>query len=110
MDFVRYISLPLSVIQAYIFASETPSYTLAKFLVYKLYPITYNKFTVIYNEFNVKDSFVFTEEIVYQESKLCHGTFHVNSLLINIPVEETINICTNLLYNNVDVIESMNKT
>ena len=56
------------------------------------------------------DSFAFTEEIVYQDSKLFMGTFDADSLLNNIPLTDTINICTNLLYNNVDVIEGMNKS
>ena len=34
----------------------------------------------------------------------------VDSLLTNIPLEETINICKNLLYNNEDVIEGINKS
>ena len=56
------------------------------------------------------DSFAFTEEIVHQDSKLFMGTFDTDSLLTNIPLIDTINICTNLLYNNVDVIEGMNKS
>lgn len=58
----------------------------------------------------MEDSFTFTEEVVYQDSKLCHGSVDVNLLFTNILVEETINICTNLLYNNLDIIESMNKS
>ena len=42
------------------------------------------------------------------------GRLDVDSLFTNIPLKETINICTiniyNLLYNNVDVIESINKS
>ena len=38
------------------------------------------------------------------------GSLDVDSLFINIPLKETINICTNLLYNKVDVIEGINKT
>ena len=37
------------------------------------------------------------------------GSLDVDSLFTNIPLEETINICTNLIYNNVDVIEGINK-
>ena len=37
------------------------------------------------------------------------GSLDVDSLFTNIPLEETINICTNLLYNNEDVIEGINK-
>ena len=37
------------------------------------------------------------------------GSF-VNSLFSNIPPKETINICTNLLYKNADVIAGINKS
>ena len=37
------------------------------------------------------------------------GSLDVDSLFTNIPLEETINICTNLIYDNVDVIEGINK-
>ena len=82
-------------------AIGTPSYKLAKFVVPKLSSVTFNKFIA-------KDSFAFAEEIVHQDSKLFIGSLDVDSLFTNIPVEETINICTNLLYNNEDVIVSIN--
>ena len=37
------------------------------------------------------------------------GSLDIGSQFTNIPPEETMNICTNLLYNNEDVIEGMNK-
>ena len=83
-------------------AIGTPSYKIAKFLVPKLSSITFNEFTV-------KDYFAFAEEIVHQDSKLYMGSLDVDSLFTNIPLEETINICTNLIYDNVDVIEGINK-
>ena len=83
-------------------AIGTPSYKFAKFLVPKLSSITFNEFTV-------KDSFAFAEEIVHQDSKLFMGSLDVDSLFSNITLEETINICTNLLYNNENVIEGINK-
>ena len=83
-------------------AIGTSSYKIAKFLVPKLSSITFNEFTV-------KDSFAFAEEIVHQDSKLYMDSLDVDSLFTNIPLEETINICTNLIYDNVDVIEGMNK-
>ena len=84
-------------------AIGTPSYKLAKVLVPKLTSITFNEFTV-------EDSFPFAEEIVYQKGKFFMGSLDIDSLFTNIPLEETINICTNLLYNNVDVIEGINKS
>ena len=38
------------------------------------------------------------------------GSLDVDSLFTNIPLEETINICTNLLYNNEDAIEGISKS
>ena len=84
-------------------ATGTPSYKLAKFLVPKLSSITFNEFTV-------KNSFAVAEEIVHQGNKLFMGSHDVDSLLTNISFEETINICTNLLYKNEDVIEGINKS
>ena len=61
------------------------------------------------DEFTVKDSFAFVEEIVHQDSKLYIGSLDVDSLSTNMPLEETINICTNLKYDNLHVIEGINK-
>ena len=38
------------------------------------------------------------------------GGLDVDSLFSDIPPEETINICTNLLYSNEDIIEGINKS
>ena len=38
------------------------------------------------------------------------GILDVDSLFTNIPLEDTINICTNLLYDNEDIIEGINKS
>ena len=84
-------------------AIGTSSYKLAQFLVPKLSSITFNEFTV-------NDFFAFDEEIAHQDSKLFMGSLDVDSLFTNIPLEETINICTNLLYNNEDVMEGINKS
>ena len=42
--------------------------------------------------------------------KLLMGSLNVDSLFTNIPLKDTINLCTNLLYNNVSVIEGINKS
>ena len=64
----------------------------------------------MFNEFTVKDSFAFVEEIVRQDSKLLMGSLDVDSLFTNIPLKETTSICANFLYNNIDVIEGINKS
>ena len=84
-------------------AIGTPSYKLAKVLVLKLYSITFDEFTVKYFFDN-------TEKIVHQATKLFVGNLNVDSLVTNIPLEETINIYTNFFYNNEDVIEDINKS
>ena len=65
-------------------AFRTPSYKLAKFLVLKLSSVTFDEFTV-------KDSFAFAEEIVHQDSKLFMASLDADSLFTNIPYEETSN-------------------
>ena len=64
-------------------AIGTPTYKLAKYLVPKLASITAN-------EFSVKDSFCFAEEIINQNSNFIMGSLNVDSLFTNIPLEETI--------------------
>ena len=59
--------------------------------------------SITFNEFTGKDSFAFAEEIVHQGGKIFMGSLEVDSLFTNIPLKETISICTNLLLKNVDV-------
>ena len=69
-------------------AIDTPTYNIAKFLVPHLAPITRNEFTV-------KDSFAFAEEIRKQDANLYMASLDVDSLFTNVPLEETIDICVN---------------
>ena len=64
-------------------AIGTPSYKLAKFLVPKLFSITFNEFTV-------KHSFAFAEEIVSQDGKLIMGSLDVDLLFPNIPLKPNL--------------------
>ena len=84
-------------------ALKTPAYKLAKFLVPLLCSTTVN-------EYSVKDSFHFSSEILEQDSSLYMGSLDVDSLFTNIPLEETIDICVNGLFNNVDTFEGFNKS
>ena len=74
-------------------ALQTPTYNLAKFLVPLLNPLTKNEYTV-------KDSFQFAEEIYEQDPTLSIGSLDVDSLFTNIPLDETIDICVNQLFEN----------
>ena len=65
---------------------------------------------MITNEFTVKDSFHFAEEIVDQQHDLFMGSLDVDSLFTNIPLEETIEICTNELFKESEIVEGLSKT
>ena len=73
----------MSTFPSYSFCNRTPTYKLAKYLVPKLASVTAN-------EFPVKDSFCFAEEIVNQNSNFIMGSLDADSLFTNIPLEETI--------------------
>ena len=68
-----------------------------------LEPLTNNKYTV-------KDSFNFAAEIVEQDSSNFMGSLDIDSLFTNIPLEETIEICTNNLFKNSDIVHGLKKS
>jgi hypothetical protein len=83
-------------------AIRTCAYNLAKFFV----PIL-KEFTI--NEYTVKDSFSFAEEIVEQDSKLYMVSFDVESLFTNIPLDETIDICVDRVYHRKKKVKGLLK-
>ena len=83
-------------------AINTPTYKLAKFLVPILKSLTSNEYTI-------KDSFAFAAEIVEQDSEFFMGNLGVDSLFTDIPVEETIDICTNTHFENMGKVEGWSK-
>ena len=84
-------------------AIGTPTYKLAKYLVPRLASITAN-------EFSVKDSFCFADEIVNQNSNFIVDNLDVDSLFTNIPLEEIINICCDTLFKEADIYEGCSKS
>ena len=84
-------------------ALQTLTYNLAKFLVPILDPLTKNEYTV-------KDSFHFAEDICEQDPSLSMGSLDVDSLFTNIPLDETIDICINQLFENTDTVEGFTKS
>ena len=69
---------------------------LAKFLNFLLEPVT-RKFS----QYTVQDSFTFVDMIRKTPAKDTYMvSFDVKSLFTNVPLEETIEICANELYNN----------
>ena len=70
-----------------------PSYKLAKFPVPLLTPLASNNFTI-------KDSFSFVEEVSSFDCAHYITNFDIGSLFTNIPLEQTINICVDKLFEN----------
>ena len=84
-------------------ALQTPTYNLAKFLVPILNPLTKNEYTV-------KDSFQFAEQIREQGPTLSMSRLDVDSHFTSIPLDETIDICVNQLFENTDTVEGFTKS
>ena len=59
------------------------------------------------NEYTVKDSFAFAEEIVEQNSEFFMESLDVDPLFTIIPLEETIDICTNTLFENTEKVAGL---
>ena len=74
-------------------AINTPPYWLAKYLNPILSPLTTNEFTV-------KNSFDFAEEVVHYDHNLYMASLDVDSSFTNIPLEETTKNCVNYLFSN----------
>ena len=68
-----------------------------------LEPLTNNKYAV-------KDSFNFATEIVEQDFSQFMASLDIGSLFTNIPLEETIEICTNTHFKNSDIVHGLKKS
>ena len=57
------------------------------------------------NEFTIKDSLHFAEEIIDQQPDVFMGSLDVDSLFTNIAFEKIIEICTNWLFKESETVE-----
>ena len=80
----------------------TCTYKMAKFFVPLLKPHTIN-------EYSVNDSFSLAEEVLEQDASLYMASFDVKSLFTNIPLNETIDICVDKMYDGKRKIKGMLK-
>ena len=80
----------------------TPTCKLAKFLVPILEPLTTNEYTI-------KDSFTFAEELQSFYSKLVIASFDIESLFTNIPLQETIDLCVENLFQDRTHVHELSK-
>ena len=55
---------------------------------------------VTQNKFKVKDSLTLIDEMLTQDSDLYMTSLNLDSLFTNIPLDETIGICLNKLFQN----------
>ena len=83
-------------------AINTPTYKLAKFLVNIMEPLTKDDYTV-------KDTFTFAEDVRTQNSAFFMSSFDVDSLFTNIPLNETIEICCNELFRSRNNVSGLSK-
>ena len=81
-------------------AIGTPTCKLAKFLVPILEPLTTNEYTI-------KDSFIFAEELQSFDSKLVMASFDIESLFTNIPLQETIDLCVENLFQDRTHVDNL---
>ena len=72
-------------------AINTPSYKIAKFLVPLLADLTKNKYVS-------KDSFEFARNVRNQNPDLFMAYFGIDSLFINVPIDETIDTSIKILF------------
>ena len=61
------------------------------------------------NEYTVKDSFSFCKEILDQDPNLFMASFDIQSLFTNIPLDEMINICVDLVFHKNKKVKGMLK-
>ena len=83
-------------------AINTPTYQLAKYFVGILEPYTKNEFTA-------GDSFTFAEKVRKQNAELFMASLDVDALFTNIPLDETINICIELVFKDNETCNGMNQ-
>ena len=83
-------------------AIGTTTYKLAKFLVSILEPLTTSKYSI-------KGSFTFAEELQSFDSKLVMASFDIESLFTNIPLQETIDLCVENLFQDRTHFDNLSK-
>ena len=61
------------------------------------------------NDCNIKDSFEFKNDTIQQNSGLFMAFVDIHSLFTNIPLDETINTCTELLFKENNIVSGLNE-
>ena len=61
------------------------------------------------NQYTAKDSFSFADDVSKQDSSLYMSSLDVDSLFTNIPLKETVKICSNLLFRDEPIVDGLAK-
>ena len=61
------------------------------------------------NEYTIKDSSTFAEELQSFDSKLVMASFDIESLFTNIPFQETIDLCVENLFQDRIHVDNLSK-
>ena len=83
-------------------AINSPTYNISKYINGLLKPFTTNKYTA-------RDSFTFANDIQAQCTSKFMASLDVDSLFTNIPLVETIEICSELLFRDQAIVDGLNK-
>ena len=83
-------------------AINSPTYKLSQYMNKLLKPFTTNQYTA-------KDSFSFTTDISKQDTAMYMSSLDVDSLFTNIPLKETVKICSNLLFRDSPIVDGLTK-
>ena len=83
-------------------AIGTSSYKIAKFLLPILKPYSNN-------EYSLSDSFKFKQEILNQRANTFMSTMDIESLFTNLPLNETIDICVQLVVEHNELVDGLNR-
>ena len=61
------------------------------------------------NEYTINDSFTFAEELQSFDSKLVMASFDIESIFINIPLQETFGLCVENLLKDWTHVNNLSK-
>ena len=64
---------------------------------------------LITNEYTIKDSFTYAEELQSFDSKLVMASFDIESLFTNIPLQETIDLCVENLFHDRAHVDNLSR-
>ena len=83
-------------------AINSPTYKLSQYMNQLLKPFTTSQYTA-------KDSFSFAVDISKQDPSHYMSSLDVDSLFTNIPLNETVKICSSLLFHDKPIVDGLTK-